>query len=464
MKVAFVSLNQEKLPDPVIPLGLLYVMANLPERHPSELWDLCFEEDPLGYLKRQVETFRPEILALGMRNIQNNDYSDYRTNIEKYKKIIDFLRSISSAPIVLGGGGFSVMPRELMASLRPDFGVSGEGESAFHQLVEVFESGGSDFSQIGNLLYFQEGKLTMNPQVSGFIDLPRLHSPSRDRVDERYYAQIGIDAVQTKRGCPLKCTYCTYPTIEGKTKRLREPEQVVAEMLEAVRTHPTINHFFIVDSVFNLPKTHAKEVCKVLIDQGWSIPWTCYVNPLGFDEELADLMRMAGSAGMEIGSDSGLDHVLANLKKGFTTEKIRALSQIAKKAGLRDCHTFILGTPGETLDDVHRTLDFIVDLDPFAAILGIWADDYEALDSNLALERQKFRDQVKAIVWEKKDIYPRWSVPSLGYNFNVRFFNILRKRGLQGPLWQHVRLMPAGVPSSVGRAPGDVPTKIWTGI
>ena len=111
-----------------------------------------------------------------------------------------------------------------------------------------------------------------------------------------------------------------------------------------------------------------------MIDRGNRVPWTCYANPLGFDAELAELMAAAGCAGMEVGADSGSDKLLDTLGKGFTTKQIRALSSMAKDAGIPDCHTFLLGTPGETYDDVLRTLDFIVDLDPFGAILMAWVD------------------------------------------------------------------------------------------
>jgi radical SAM superfamily enzyme YgiQ (UPF0313 family) len=111
-------------------------------------------------------------------------------------------------------------------------------------------------------------------------------------------------------------------------------------------------------------------VCRELIARSWATPWTCYANPLGFDREFAELARAAGCAGMEIGSDSGCDEVLARLRKGFTTAHIRDLHERCKDAGIPDCHTFILGTRGETLEDVRRTLAFAEDLAPWSAIFA----------------------------------------------------------------------------------------------
>ena len=164
---------------------------------------------------------------------------------------------------------------------------------------------------------------------------------------------------------------------------------------------PGIRHFFVVDSVFNLPRRHAKDVCRELAARSWTTPWTCYANPLGFDLEFAKLARSAGCAGMEIGSDSGRDDVLQRLRKGFLTADIRRIHALAQDAGIPDCHTFILGTPGESLDDVQRTLDFVAELDPFSAILMIWIDDAEALDPALRKARDELRARIEALLRER---------------------------------------------------------------
>ncbi len=85
MRVAFVSGNREKLPDAAIPLGLLYLIASTSKRHSKILVDLCFEEDPSEVLTRSLLEFQPEVVALGMRNIQNADYSGV-TNIVSWAK------------------------------------------------------------------------------------------------------------------------------------------------------------------------------------------------------------------------------------------------------------------------------------------------------------------------------------------------------------------------------------------
>ena len=268
------------------------------------------------------------------------------------------------------------------------------------------------------------------------VDLDALPPVDRSLVDRRHYERCGTDSVQTKRGCPLACSYCTYPTIEGRTHRLRDPERVADEFERAARAGA--RHVFVVDAVFNLPRGHALEVCASLARRGAPLPWTAYVNPIGFDARVAEAMVRAGAVGMEVGSDSGDDDVLVRLRKGFDTKAIRRASAVAREAGLADCHTFLLGTPGETLETVRRTLDLVVEMEPSAAILMIWSDDREALDPALAEERRALRASILELVRTEHVRYPRWVVPQLGISFRKRMFALLRRRGLVGPLWQHL--------------------------
>jgi radical SAM superfamily enzyme YgiQ (UPF0313 family) len=455
MRVAFVSGNRELLPDAAIPIGILSVIANLPTRHERILIDLCFEDAPAEALARSLDAFGPDVVALGMRNIQNADYSGTSNTLEYYDELIGVIRNVTEAPIAIGGSGFSVMPAELMKRLRPDFGISGEAEEAFPTLLDRMEAG-LGFDEIGNLHRFEGGGVISNGPASGFLDMNTLSPADRSLADPRYYERFGIESLQTKRGCPLRCDYCTYPIIEGRVGRVREPTAIVDELFSSLEQQPATSHVFMVDSVFNLPKGHAKAVCGEMIARGVTIPWTCYANPLGFDAELAELMAEAGCAGMEVGADSGSDEILARLRKGFTTEQVRNLHRLARQVDIPDCHAFILGTPGETFDDVLRTLDFIVDLDPFSAILMAWVDDAEALDSETALEREKLRESILKLLEEHKSEFPWWSIPALGVNYDARLFDLLRSNGYDGPLWRHIRaLVPAATENHRPRGGAD---------
>ena len=441
MRVAFISANQETSPDAVIPLGLLHVMAATPDRHEKLFWDLCFDPAPLESVARNLLAHQPDVVAIGLRNLQNMDYTNIEANVARYRELVRTVRRHSTAAIVLGGGGFTVAARALMEDLGADFGITGEGEESFPQLLDALEYPSAALDHVSRLYHRRDGELVFTGNGATFLDVNAYPQPSRAPVDERYYAEYGIESLQTKRGCALHCDYCTYPLIEGKRSRLREPARVADDFMTLCE-RPGVEHVFIVDSVFNLPPRHAKQVCRELVARGNRTPWTSYVSPIAFDEELAELMVVAGATGAEIGSDSGCDDVLDRLRKGFRTDKIRRLSALSKAAGLKDCHSFILGTHGETLDDVQHTLDFIDELQPFAAVLLVWVEDSEVIDTQVERGRRQFRDSIYELIGRRASDQPRWIVPRLGIRFDPRTFKVLRKYGLRGPLWQHIDRAP----------------------
>jgi len=438
MRVAFVSANREQLPDPVIPIGLLSVMANTPDGHETVLWDLCFERDPVGHLRERIAAWRPDLLALGLRNVQNSDYTNIEDNLRYYERLVAVARE-AGVPVVLGGAGFSVMPRDILLRLEADFGISGEGEAAFPALLACIEAG-EGFEVVPNLHRLEDSEVLTNPAPAAFLDLDSLVMARREVVDPRYYQRAGIDSLQTKRGCPLGCEYCTYPLIEGRRHRLRSPQRVVDELQASMAAQPGMNHLFFVDSVFTLPARHAKAICREIIARGLEIGWTCYANPIGFDRELAELMKAAGCQGMEIGTDSGSDAILRRQRKGFTVADVHRMHDICVEVGLMDCHTFVLGTTGETLEHVGETLDFLDELQPYAAILMMWMEDLEALEPELSEQRRAFRDAVRDLLVERCADRPRWIAPQLKIAYDPRIFRILRKRGFTGPLWQYIHM------------------------
>jgi len=184
VRIVFVSGNREKLPDAVIPLGVLAVMASVPDRHARELVDLCFEPYPLAALCARVEHFRPDVVALGMRNLQNADYTGYTHQLDYYASLIEALRGVTDAPIVLGGAGFSVMPGPLMERLRPDFGIAGEGELAFPALVDALEQSAGGHVEVGEIpgLYRRVDQALVYTPIRGFADMRQLAPPARSLV------------------------------------------------------------------------------------------------------------------------------------------------------------------------------------------------------------------------------------------------------------------------------------------
>src|SRR5256885_4929969 len=141
MRVLLVSANREVLPSPVVPIGPLAVAGSVRDAHQVRLLDLCFEDDPQAAVKSAIESFDPEVVGVGLRNLHTNAYDGMERLIADYAELLRWLRETTDAPIALGGAAYSLQPETLLSRLGADFGIVGEGERAFREVVDQLSAG-----------------------------------------------------------------------------------------------------------------------------------------------------------------------------------------------------------------------------------------------------------------------------------------------------------------------------------
>jgi radical SAM superfamily enzyme YgiQ (UPF0313 family) len=450
MRVLLVSANREKLPSPVVPIGPLAVAAALRDAHDVRLVDLCFEDDPRGAVERAIAAMDPEVIGVGLRNLHTNAYDGMERLVAEYSDLVAWVRGASTGPIVLGGAAYSLQPETLLARLGGDYGVVGEGERAFRALVDRL-SRGEKPSPIQRAVtsapdIVRDRRLSRGASWPA-SDLDDLALPARDLVDPRYYAFDGTDNLQTKRGCAFACAYCDYPDLEGTKVRVRDPVSIAEEMVARSRI-PGVTHMFFVDSVFNVPRSHAIAVCQEIERRGNPLPWVCYASPVALDKEVVRAMARAGCQGVEIGSDSGTPRMLAQLKKPFTIEHIASSRALFRQYGIHDCHTFVLGAMDETPEEVKETLLFVERLNPDVAVFIVFMEDRETM----TVGRARHRDAILRLLAEEAPKRQGWVVPELGIRFGGKITDIVRRRGLKGPSWLHLARLRTG--GSLGSASG----------
>jgi hypothetical protein len=452
MRILLVSANREKLPSPVVPIGPLAVAAALRDVHDVHLLDLCFEEDPRAAVTRALSATNPEVIGVGLRNLHTNAYDGMERLIAEYGELVAWIRAASTAPIVLGGPAYSLQPETLLARLGADYGVVGEGERSFRDLVDRLARGEKP-APIRRAMAAPAAVVRARRLYGAASwpasDLDDLPLPARDLVDPRYYAFDGTDNLQTKRGCAFACAYCDYPDLEGTKVRVRDPVAVAEEMVARARV-PGVTHMFFVDSVFNVPRSHAIAVCDEIARRGNPLPWVCYASPVALDEEVVAAMARAGCQGVEIGSDSGTPRMLKELNKPFTIEHIASSRALFRQYGIHDCHTFVLGAMSETPEEVKETLAFVERLNPDVAVFIVFMEDRETM----TIGRARHRDAILRVLAEEAPKRQGWVVPELGIRFGSKINDIVRRRGLRGPSWLHLaRMRTGGSPGSASGGP-----------
>ncbi len=430
MRVLLVSANREKLPSPVVPLGLLSVAASLRDAHEVQVLDLCFEEEPHRALRDALAAFDPAIVGIGIRNLHTNAYDGMERLIAEYTALVDTVRACGTARVVIGGAGFSLQPTTLLERLGGDHGVVGEGERAFRDFVDSVARGETPPRLVhGGAVSKSEGVVRIRTSAIR-SDLDLLPPPARDLTDPRYYKFDGTVNVQTKRGCAFQCTYCDYPDLEGRKVRVRSPDAIADEVL-ALSREPGVTHAFFVDSVFNVPPAHARATCDALIARGTPLPWVCYASPVALDDELVSAMARAGCVGAEIGTDTGTASMLRRLRKPFSLDDVVQTRELFLRHEILDCHTFVLGAEGETAEEAYETLRFVDRLAPDIAVFIVFMEDRESM----TVRRAQHRDALLELLAREAPKHSGWVVPELGIRFGQKVTRVVEREGLRGPAW-----------------------------
>ena len=361
MRILLISSNRERHPWPIPPVGACYVASNLENSgFDVQLLDIMFYENPTFEISDKIRQFMPDLVGVSIRNIDNVDRQSscfYLTDVKN--DVIDPIKRMTSAPIVIGGAAVSIMPERIMNFLDVDYAVCGEGEETLVQLARHLDVN-SDMSSITGLLYRDNGRVTGNP-VERIEELDVLILPRIYRwIDwKKYHHNYSAYPVQTKRGCELKCSYCVYNRIEGFHYRLRDPERVVDEIEDIVKNcKPQVIEF--TDSTFNLPLEHAMDICKEIIRRRIKVAFnTMGINPGSVTEELVALMKEANFIELSCTPESGSERMLKALGKNFTLLHVERAARFLSKAGIPVVWYFLFGGPGEDESTVRETFRFI---------------------------------------------------------------------------------------------------------
>jgi radical SAM superfamily enzyme YgiQ (UPF0313 family) len=263
-----------------------------------------------------------------------------------------------------------MFPGRMLAYLGADMGIQGEGERSFAMLLDRIENGG-DLSAIPGL-HHRAGRIGNPPDVTGDLDRFLFPDPHRHLLSLTPPCEGAIWLpFQTRRGCPLDCSYCSTGMIEGKHTRKRSVGPVVAALSEYVSAG--FDHFFFVDNTFNLPRGYAADLCDRIMEAGLDITWRCILYPGQVTAGLVEKMARSGCVEVSLGMESGSEALLKRMNKRYGTKDVGHASDLLQKNGIRRMGFLLLGGPGETRDTVLESLRFAgsLDLDMGKITIGV---------------------------------------------------------------------------------------------
>ena len=356
MKILLSAANFCVEPLPVYPLGRGVVARALVEAgHEVAQFDplVCGSDAYAAEAERMLREFSPDAIGVSVRNIDVTDSCTVGGQaFEQSLEVIRTWRRLTDRPIVLGGPGFSMNPRAVLAASGADFGIAGEGERA---VVELFNG-------------IAAGKAPPRGTVmSGPTDTILGARYSR-KIADWYNRETHNIPIQTKRGCPFRCVYCTYPMLEGHVIRPRPIEDVLADIAFVKANWPESMVYFT-DSVFNDPSRIWEELLRKMVERGLSVPWTGFITPHLLNDADVDLMADSGLISADLGVDGSTDATLAGLGKDFSFADVRRCCAKMLSRNVTVNANAMFGGPGETWQTVKEGIANMRSLEPVFSII-----------------------------------------------------------------------------------------------
>lgn len=446
MKLLLISANKERDPYPVFPIGLAYLAPALSAAgHELSVLDLCFATDSSAAVLASLSEFKPDAVLISLRNLDNVTWPNSRSYYDGAREIVSLCSN--SAITIIGGSGFSLMPKQVLAAVGADYGVIGEGEELLPTLLYCIESGGDANRLAGVVVAGADSFLPPQPVAS-------IGTPDRTLFDlSRYHHDGGMANVQTKRGCPFKCIYCTYPILEGSHIRLRPVQDIISEIRHLVEVFG-VSYIYFVDDIFNFPTDFAEQLCRAMIAERLAVNWTAFISPDFVTPHLLQLMLEAGCDAIEFGSESGSDFMLQKLGKSFLSDSIRSSSQLCHEFGVDFAHYILFGGPGESADTILESFELMDQVHPTAVIAMTGIRIFPgtqletiALKDGLITENTSLLDPVFYIAPQVREFICNmvtsealkrrtWVVPGLEINTSHAMLEALRMFKVKGPLWK----------------------------
>jgi len=446
--ILFVSANQLKEPYPVYPLGISYLIAYL-EQHLIGFKSYVFDFNQGNYndLKQKILQLNPKYICISLRNVDDVNFYSKNSYVSHYSEIIKTVRIVTNSKIIIGGPGYSIFPKEMYNLLQPDFGIFGEGEISLYKLINKLENNESDFSEIPRLVYVTNNKVVINNKDNSKLQPQTSYI---NEITDYYWQNSGMLNIQTKRGCPYKCIYCTYPLIEGKKVRTHNPELLI-ENIKKYITDNKIDYFFFTDSLFNIQNKFNYEFAELVIKNKLNFKWGAYFNFKNLTEDLLKLLKRAGLCHIEFGTDSLCDITLKSYNKPFTFSEILSISNICNKLEIDFAHFLILGGYGETVETLKETFinsakigrtvffPFVgMRIYPNTKLYNIALNENKIKpDENLILPKYYISDEYDDALAKKLALQSgkRWVFPDEDSSVII---NKLRAKGKKGPLWEYL--------------------------
>ncbi|MEW6619185.1 MAG: radical SAM protein [bacterium] len=402
------------------PLGLALIAGYLENHTPFkvEIIDALAENLNSQELQIQIQQTAPDVVGITTTTFSLIDVFNIANLVKNVNKNIY---------VVLGGPHCGIYPKETLSQESVDAVIIGEGEISFCELVKHLAD---DKSQIKGIGFKSNGKIFINPFQEYVQDLDTLPFPARHLLPlNRYYSIHGqreqMTTMFSSRGCPYNCLFCYHAF--GRKVRFRSPENVVDEIQEILNLG--IKEVFFFDDLFTVKKDMVMGICDEIMKRKLEVVWEIRARINTVDREMLQKLKQAGCIRVSYGVEAGTNRILKVLRKGITTEQVIDVFKLTKAAGLITYADFMIGSPGETKDEILQTIHFAQKINPDFVQFTI-TTPYPHTDLyQLGLDKKIFKEDywLKFAQYPAKDFIPQVWNENLSYDELIELLNYAYK-------------------------------------
>jgi anaerobic magnesium-protoporphyrin IX monomethyl ester cyclase len=344
------------------PLGLAWIAAVLEKAgHKVKIIDSPTLEMEFDEWINEIKSWKPDVVGLSMLT---------PTAPKGYKAAKMIKEMFPDIVVIAGGPHPTFMYKEALEN-GIDIVVMGEGEYTTRELIGVLEDKGLNTEALlkvkGIAFKDKEGRIRVTPPRPYIVNLDELPWPARHLLPMEKYTLLGkpirVAHVMASRGCPYGCAYCSTSYFWGRRIRFRSAKNV-ADEVEYLYNKYKVRYVVFADDELVINKKFVREYIKEMKERGLELPFACGARVDHVNKEFMKFLYDNGCVILYFGVESASQETLDKIGKKIKVEQAVRVFQWKKELGGAAMGSFILGFPWETIDDMKRTVDFAIKLDP----------------------------------------------------------------------------------------------------